>query len=345
MLKNNIKTLFSFQNKWQFTITLFSVVVIVLSLIVYVKSTNAFEQERSITIDNDGSLQTVVTTAATVDEILQEAAINVSEQDEVSPSLSEKVGKHTTITIRKAFRITLDDAGRKYFVWSTSTTVADFLTENEISLSKMDRMNKKLDDVIFKNDILQIVRVEKITDVVEAESNFATETRKDKSLKIGQQKIMQEGKKGKVLRTVEIVKENGIEVKRTTVEEKILVKPMNKIVAEGAKSNTVAVSRNNSLTVGQTLVVTATAYTAYCNGCSGTTALGINLRENPDLKVIAVDPSIIPLGTKVWVEGYGYAIAADTGGAIKGNKIDVFMPSNNAALSFGRRTVTIKILQ
>ena len=65
---------------------------------------------------------------------------------------------------------------------------------------------------------------------------------------------------------------------------------------------------------------------------------------NPNLKVISVDPSIIPLGSKVWVEGYGEAIAADTGGAIKGNKIDVFISNKEAASNWGRRTVTIKIL-
>ena len=61
----------------------------------------------------------------------------------------------------------------------------------------------------------------------------------------------------------------------------------------------------------------ATAYTAYCEGCSGVTANGTDIRSNPNLKVIAVDPRVIPLGTRVWVEGYGEAIAADTGGAIK----------------------------
>ena len=74
------------------------------------------------------------------------------------------------------------------------------------------------------------------------------------------------------------------------------------------------------------------------------TKTGINLRSNPDLKVIAVDPSIIPLGTKVWVEGYGYAIAGDTGGAIKGMKIDLHVPTKNAAYKFGRRQVKIKII-
>lgn len=95
---------------------------------------------------------------------------------------------------------------------------------------------------------------------------------------------------------------------------------------------------------GQTYTMRATAYTAYCEGCSGITANGTDIRSNPNLKVIAVDPRVIPLGTKVWVEGYGEAIAADTGGAIKGNKIDVFIPSDGQARNWGVRTVTVKIL-
>ncbi|WP_156292050.1 3D domain-containing protein [Oceanobacillus salinisoli] len=95
---------------------------------------------------------------------------------------------------------------------------------------------------------------------------------------------------------------------------------------------------------GKTFSVEATAYTAYCTGCSGITATGVNLKENPNEKVIAVDPTIIPLGTKVHVEGYGYAIAADTGGAIKGNKIDIHVPTKDEAYNWGRRTVDLTIL-
>lgn len=95
---------------------------------------------------------------------------------------------------------------------------------------------------------------------------------------------------------------------------------------------------------GKEMTVSATAYTAFCAGCSGVTATGIDLRSNPNQKVIAVDPTVIPLGSKVWVEGYGEAIAGDTGGAIKGNKIDVFIPSKGAALDWGRKTINIKIL-
>lgn len=95
---------------------------------------------------------------------------------------------------------------------------------------------------------------------------------------------------------------------------------------------------------GKTLTMRATAYTAYCEGCSGITANGTDIRSNPNLKVIAVDPRVIPLGTKVWVEGYGEAIAADTGGAIKGNKIDVFIPSEGQARKWGVKQVTVKVL-
>ncbi|MED1125282.1 3D domain-containing protein [Bacillus atrophaeus] len=93
----------------------------------------------------------------------------------------------------------------------------------------------------------------------------------------------------------------------------------------------------------KTLTVTATAYTANCAGCSGTTATGIDLRSNPNQKVIAVDPNVIPLGSKVYVEGYGEAIAGDTGGAITGNKIDVFIPNHTDAVQFGVRTVNVKV--
>lgn len=93
----------------------------------------------------------------------------------------------------------------------------------------------------------------------------------------------------------------------------------------------------------KTITVKATAYTASCKSCSGITATGLNLKKNPNVKAISVDPKVIPLGTKVYVEGYGEAIAADTGGAIRGKKIDVFMPSKSKALGWGVKTVKVKI--
>lgn len=92
------------------------------------------------------------------------------------------------------------------------------------------------------------------------------------------------------------------------------------------------------------ITVTATAYTASCKGCSGITKTGINIKANPHKKVIAVDPKIIPLGSKVYVEGYGPAIAGDIGGAIKGKRIDIFIPSKKAAIRFGVKKLNVTII-
>lgn len=93
----------------------------------------------------------------------------------------------------------------------------------------------------------------------------------------------------------------------------------------------------------ETMYVSATAY-SHESTKSDYTALGYNIKKNANMKLIAVDPAVIPLGSKVWVEGYGEAIAGDTGGAIKGHKIDVLMPNNGKAKAWGRKTVKVKIL-
>src|SRR5699024_1720176 len=98
-------------------------------------------------------------------------------------------------------------------------------------------------------------------------------------------------------------------------------------------------------TDGETISAEATAYTASCDGCSGTTATGVDLNENSDEKVIAVDPDVIPLGSKVHVEGYGTATAADTGGDINGDRVDLFMADEGDANNFGRQNVEVTIVE
>ncbi|MGE7954452.1 LysM peptidoglycan-binding domain-containing protein [Lysinibacillus xylanilyticus] len=105
-----------------------------------------------------------------------------------------------------------------------------------------------------------------------------------------------------------------------------------------------ATASSTSKTAAKEITVEASAYTASCEGCTGITATGINLKTNPNAKVISVDPAVIPLGSKVYVEGYGEAIAGDTGGAIKGNRIDVFFPSQQDAINFGVKKLKVTIL-
>ncbi|SCX60834.1 LysM peptidoglycan-binding and 3D domain-containing protein [Lysinibacillus fusiformis] len=115
-----------------------------------------------------------------------------------------------------------------------------------------------------------------------------------------------------------------------------------------APSTSTTASKENApeanKTASKEIIVEASAYTASCEGCSGITATGMNLKANPNAKVISVDPAVIPLGSKVYVEGYGEAIAGDTGGAIKGKRIDVFFPSQQDAINFGVKQIKVTIL-
>ena len=152
------------------------------------------------------------------------------------------------------------------------------------------------------------------------------------------------------------IKESAAKPKTFESKPKKVATTSSKKQVTNSSNNKVTTSSNNKVATSsttsasapanssKTLTMRATAYTAYCAGCSGITANGTDIRSNPNLKVIAVDPRVIPLGTRVWVEGYGEAIAADTGGAIKGNKIDVFIPTEGQARQWGVKSVTVKIL-
>ena len=110
--------------------------------------------------------------------------------------------------------------------------------------------------------------------------------------------------------------------------------------ANSSASATTAQATN--ISSSKVLTMQATGYSTAESNASAYSALGINLKQNP--KCVAVDPSVIPLGSLLWVSGYGVAIAGDTGGAIKGEIIDLHFSTVQQAVSWGRRTVTVKIL-
>ncbi|OLR24194.1 cell wall-binding protein EntD [Bacillus cereus] len=149
-------------------------------------------------------------------------------------------------------------------------------------------------------------------------------------------------KNNTAVKNKESVKSNdsikNVESSKPVVKEKPAAKPVVKSTETSAPTG------------GREITVEATAYTADPseNGSYGgrvLTAMGHDLTANPNMKVIAVDPKVIPLGSKVWVEGYGEAIAGDTGGAIKGNRIDVLVGSDGSANSWGRKSVKVKVIQ
>ena len=343
-----------------------------------------YKEAEKVIITIDGVDQEFFTTREVITDLLQDEGLAFSEHDDLSFDEEDEIVDGLSLDVTTAFEVTIKDAGEKQTVWTTGGSIADLLDQHEIALEeKLDKVKPALDEELNKDTLITITRVEKETDIIEEMIDFETETREDDTLAKGKEKVLSEGKQGTLVKTFEVTKENGKEVDRKLKDEEIKTASENRVVAIGTKepeppkqdlvtlaSKTEKKSSNNKSSEApkesktdhsskksetksaesadsseEVMYMNATAYSANCNGCTGITATGINLNDNPDLKVVAVDPDVIPLGTKVWVEGYGNAVAGDTGGSIKGNRIDVHVPTRSDASQYGWKKVKVKILE
>ncbi|WP_087974023.1 G5 and 3D domain-containing protein [Oceanobacillus rekensis] len=317
-----------------------------------------FEAAKEINVSIDGVEETYYTTTETVGAFLADENLSFKEQDIISHNAKDSTKDGLHIEVLTAYEVAINDGGKVKKIWTTDGTVEDLLNKAEVKYDQNseDKVEPALDEVITKGDKVSIVRVSEEEEVLIEPLAYKTEKREDGSLLKGNEKVISEGKEGTVKKVYKVIKENGKEAERELVNEEV-TESVAQIVAIGTKekkqesnlvtaasnqSNAQATSASNS--GGKTLTMTASAFTAGCSGCSGMTATGINLKANPNKKVIAVDPNVIPLGTRVWVEGYGEAVAGDTGGNIKGNRIDIHVPNKSEAFSWGIKTVQVKVL-
>ncbi|MRH44087.1 LysM peptidoglycan-binding domain-containing protein [Aquibacillus halophilus] len=202
-------------------------------------------------------------------------------------------------------------------------TLSEIASKYEVSIEDLKIWNGLSSDII--------VNGEKIT----IKSNLGSINERNAN------QIESDIKKNKKVEKPEVVKENKPET--TNQPDQQPEKQSNQPEPKAEKQAAQPKQKSNEQSNKQ-LTMTATAYTAECAGCSGITATGLDLNNNRNMKVIAVDPNVIPLGTRVHVEGYGEAIAGDTGGAIKGNKIDIHLPTKTEAFAWGVKTVKVTIL-
>jgi len=323
-----------------------------------------FESAKEVQLTIDGDTQTYHSTALTVGQFLEEEDITTKKYDILSPNKMTVLQEGLEINVDKAFSVLVQDGEKEKKLWATGGTVKELLKDNDINWDKQDKIQPDLDEKVTEDMEIIIDHVETKTEEVEESIPFKTEEKEDSSLNKGTTQTISEGEEGKVLKIYELTLENGKEVNREVIEEKVIEESKNEVIAVGtreeapkkassnngsssnsSKSSNSSNSSSKSSSEGKVLTMEATAYGPDCAGCSGITATGIDIKKNPTPKVISVDPNVIPLGTRVWVEGYGEAIAADTGGAIKGNRIDVLVESEEyAANNWGRRTVEVKIL-
>ncbi|HDM9155646.1 TPA: resuscitation-promoting factor [Listeria monocytogenes] len=310
---------------------------------------------RQITINDNGTKKDVWSTKANVADLLKDENITTRPQDVLNVALDTKLKNGLEVNINRAIQLSLQNGAKKDTVWTTKTKVSDLLAEKNIKLDQDDRVSPAKDSNLKEKMTVEVTYVNSKAEKKNEQVKFETVYKEDDSLNKGVEKVVQEGKNGKKVVEYKVTFENGKEKKRDVIKENVTSNKTDKVVVRGTKEKVVATPVSNVSTSSATSSSSSSASstpsggktykmesTAYSGG--GTTAYGINLSANPGLKVIAVDPRIISLGSKVWVEGYGEAIAGDTGGAIKGNIVDVYFPNESQCYSWGRRMVTVKVL-
>ena len=302
--------------------------------------------KKDIVISDAGNEIKISTFKNTVEDVLKENAIKIGPFDKMSIAKTEKLSDGLSISIQRAKKINIKTKDSSLFVMTTTNTVEDVLKEAEIFIGEKDRVEPAIDSTLQDEMQVSVIRVEEklATQVVKME--FTNEVKKIDSMDKGMVNVVRKGQEGEKEVTVKMVYEDGKEVSKQIVAEKVIKEPVNGLIEEGAK--TLLVTSRGQYNFTRAIKMTSTAYDATFESCGktpdnphyGVTASGLKVRPG----IVAVDPRVIPLGTWLYVEGYGEALAADTGGAIKGNKIDLYFDSPSDVKKYGKKSVKVYIL-
>ncbi len=312
---------------------------------------------KDVVINDNGEVLICKTMKSTFKETLEQNDIVVNTYDYVSTPLETTLQrtKLNEIYIKRAVPIYITADGQQTKIMTCSNTVAEALEGSPFKLEGIDRLEgAELTDNVIADMKLKIVRVSKSI-VKETDSiPYTVQKKANKKLDEGLERIIRVGRDGLAERQYEVVEEDGTEISRELLSETILTEPTN-MVMEFGTAMSFKTSRGESIRYSKVLDMKATAYTASLKDTGkapghplfGITATGIRAKKG----VIAVDPKVIPLYTRVYVEiegkteDYGYAVAADVGGAIKGNKIDLYYDSQDFVDRFGVKKVKVYIIE
>lgn len=284
---------------------------------------------------------------------------NVSdiEDREVDTQVINSIIKESSLLNDENKLVSVFYKGKEYKV-SSIKGLTESLKEYGIILSEKDLVFPTKDFDNSNIEYLLITNYEEKTEEIEKPIPFETIETQDDSILKGEQVVNVEGEEGLLKEKVLKVFRNGKLISEKKVSEEVIKPAVNKEVAVGTKevettnsyehtgSNNANQSSDLGFSYSYYIDVQATAYDASVADGIPYTATGTIARPG----VIAVDPSVIPLGTRVYIESmdgwpsYGYAVAEDTGSAIVGHIVDLFYDSHQTALDFGRRNVRVYIL-
>ena len=296
-----------------------------------------------VAFDVGGEVSETTTEAPTVAAFLRERGIIVGEHDYVFPAPDVPLSDHVKVTYDAAVPVTIVAARSRLHVMSAATDVGALLEEQRIRLRDTDIVTPSLADPVPSDGIVRIVHVKTWARIVRRAIAPQIVERLDYALTPGATRVVTPGRAGEREVMIRFTQHDDGAAKTSIILSRVVRAPHARVVAYGMGEYE-AFERFAQLGIDRTAYLTAsamrmvaTAYTASCAGCTGRTATGRIAIHG----VVAVDPRVIPLGTQLYIPGYGAAIASDTGGAIHGNRIDLCFNSEHDALQFGRREVTV----
>lgn len=293
---------------------------------------------RFATVQSQEGIARVRTYGTTVGDAVAAARLIVSTHDRVLPAPDTPLQSGMTIQVRRAFSVRLFVDGRPRVLMTAARTVREFLDEAGLALRPQDQTYPALDAVLWPGATVRIVRIETRVIAVEERLPFARVARADAALPRGLTRLVQAGRPGTRVRRIAVTTADGFEISRQQVAAVTVRPPQDRILLVGTRR---MVAARGEFAGKEVVHMEATAYAPWHGkGVDGTTAIGLRAGYG----VVAVDPKVIPLRSMLFIEGYGRAIAGDTGGAIKGHRIDLGFATPREAYKFGRRPVRVYIL-
>lgn len=234
------------------------------------------------------------------------------------------------------------------FATRKGSTLEEALQNHGIFLHPKDILDVPPEMILDKNETIRLIEIEEETVKEQEAIPFERKFLPDPSLEFGKQVILQGGRLGTIEKTYLLHREDGKLISKELISEKMLVDPLPQVECVGvmisSPEEAMTTSRSYPAPLSEDyLLMEATAYCplpAETDGNPWATSVGLKSGYG----IVAVDPSVIPYFTPLYIEGYGYAIAGDTGGAIKGDRIDLFFYSWEETRVFGRRMVKVWIL-
>jgi 3D (Asp-Asp-Asp) domain-containing protein len=302
---------------------------------------------KHVTLIHDGLSELVETRASDAEALLAERGLDRTPEDALNVDPSRPLADGETVVFQAAVPVTVIVDGQLHAVRSPASSVAALLAAQGVGWDAHDRVSPSPSTPLASGQIVSVAHVERWTETVHVRVAAPLVRRYAFNLKPGMVKVLAPGRPGlKELRYV-VSRAGRRGTRRALLIARILRAPKARIVAEGIGEYTALSELAERSIVGtlrladSALAMVATAYTAHCSGCSGTTASGMRAGHG----IVAVDPRVIPLGTRMFIPGYGPAVAGDTGGAIRGRRIDLGFKSDADAFRFGRRPVTVYLIR